>query len=72
VTTHLIAPDTWFDYHVVCRDEPEGTHVQIFVNGVLVTDFVDPERTHASGHIALQQHHDGSVLEVQSLEVREL
>jgi len=69
--THLIAPDTWFDYHVVCRDEPEGTHITIRVNGVLVTDYVDTERTHASGHIALQQHHDGSVIEVLSLEVRE-
>jgi len=72
VTTHLVPPDTWFDYHVTCRDEPEGTHVTIRVNGVVITDHVDAERRHATGHVALQQHHDGSVVEVAIVEVREL
>ena len=54
------------------RDEAAGTHLVILVNGIVITDFTDPERRHASGHIALQQHNDGSVVECRKLEVREL
>ncbi len=72
VETHLVAPDTWFEYHATCRDEAAGTRVTLRVNGVVVTDFVDAERRHAAGHVALQQHHEGSVVEVKELAVREL
>ena len=72
VTTHLIAPDTWFDYHVTCRDGDEGTRIVIRVNGAVIVDYVDTERRFEKGRIALQQHHDGSVLEVKLVEVREL
>jgi glucose/arabinose dehydrogenase len=68
----LVGHDTWFDYHVLCKDEPEGTRIQIRVNHILVTDYLDRERKHAAGHIALQQHHDGSVLRAKNLEIREL
>ncbi len=71
VMASLVGPDTWFDYHVRCVDEPGGTHVTIAVNGVVITDFVDPERRHAAGHVALQQHHEGSLIEVRRLELRE-
>jgi hypothetical protein len=46
--------------------------VQIRVNGVLVSDFLDRERTHKSGHIAFQQHHEGSVIRLRDIYVREL
>ncbi|MEM7309937.1 MAG: family 16 glycoside hydrolase [Planctomycetota bacterium] len=72
IKTHLVSSDTWFDYHVTCRDVDEGTHVMIRVNGVIFADYVDAERRHGPGHIALQQHHDGSVVEVKELRVREL
>ena len=72
VRTSLVSSDTWFDYHVTCREVEAGTHVVIRVNGVVFTDYVDTERRHASGHLALQQHHDGSVLEVKEMRVREL
>jgi hypothetical protein len=72
VLTGLIPPNTWFEQHVTCRDTDEGTHVTIRVNGVVVSDFVDTERRHASGHVAFQQHHDGSVVEYRNIEVREL
>lgn len=72
VKTHLVGPDTWFDYRVLCRDEPGGTRIQVRVNGILVSDVLDPERRHTSGHVALQQHHEGSVLEVRDLAVRDL
>jgi len=72
VATQLVAPDTWFDYDVACRDEDAGTHVTISVNGVVITDYVDEARSHASGHVAIQQHHETSVVEVRDLYVREL
>ncbi len=72
VRTELIPPGTWFTEEVTCRDTDAGTHVTIALNGVVVTDFTDTERRHASGHIALQQHNDGSVVEFRSIEVREL
>jgi hypothetical protein len=71
VTTSLVGPGTWFDYHVRCVDEPAGTHVTIRVNGVVITDFIDAERRHAAGHIALQQHDPGSVVQYRRVEVRE-
>ena len=72
VKVQLIPPKTWFEQHVTCRDEPGGTHVTIRINGVVVTDFVDPERRHASGHVALQQHDEGSTVSYKDIEVREL
>jgi len=38
---------------------------------VLVNQFVDRKNTHTEGHVALQQHHEGSVVELRKLEVRE-
>jgi hypothetical protein len=70
--TTLVPPDTWFDYFVRCVDEPAGTHVAILVNGVQFVDFVDTERRHTGGHVALQQHHEGSVIEARDLWIREL
>lgn len=72
IKTQLVPPDTWFQYHVTCRDESAGTHITIRVNGVVVNDFIDKERVHACGHVAFQQHHDGSVIRVKDVEVREL
>jgi hypothetical protein len=68
----LVAADTWFDYGLRCEDTDEGTHIVIMINGVVVTDVVDKERRHPSGHFAVQQHHDGSVISVRRIEVREL
>ena len=72
VHVELITPGTWFTQHVTCRDTDEGTHVTIRINDVVVTDYVDVERRHASGHVAFQQHHDGSEVEYRNVEVREL
>jgi hypothetical protein len=72
VKVELIPPKTWFTEEIAVRDTEGGTHVTIAVNGVVVTDFVDTERLHAAGHIALQQHNDGSVVEFRNLQVREL
>jgi glucose/arabinose dehydrogenase len=70
--TTLIPPDTWFDYRVRCVDEPGGVHITLTIDGVTFVDYVDAERKHASGHIAIQQHHEGSVIEAKDLWIREL
>jgi hypothetical protein len=70
--TTLVPPDTWFDYRVRCVDEPAGVHVTIWVDGVVFVDHVDAEKKHARGHIAIQQHHEGSVIEAKDLWIREL
>jgi hypothetical protein len=57
---------------VKCVDEPDGVHITIKVNDIVVTEYVDKERKFASGHVALQQHHDGSVVYYRDVEVREL
>ncbi len=72
VKARLVPPDTWFTYHVTCRDHADGVHITIRINDILVTEYVDAERKHASGHVALQQHHDGSVVSYRDVEVREL
>lgn len=58
--------NAWFDYRVRC----EGDRVRTWVNGVpmvdaRLTDFAD-------GHIALQTHHPGNVVEYREIEVRRL
>jgi glucose/arabinose dehydrogenase len=70
--TTLVPPDTWFEYRVRCVDEPAGTHITIWLNEVVFVDWTDPERKYARGHIALQQHHEGSVIEAKDLWIREL
>lgn len=72
VKTAFVPDDLWFDYHVTCRDEADGVRILIRVNDVLVTDYLDRERKHKSGHIAFQQHHEGSVVRVRDIFVREL
>jgi len=73
VKVHLIPADTWFDYRVRCQSEPEGVRLQAFVNGILVNDVLDPlESFAAAGHIAFEQHHLGSVVEIRDLFVRRL
>jgi hypothetical protein len=72
VETMLVPPDTWFVQQVTVRDGAEGVHVTIRVNDVVVTDHVDTERKHGAGHVAFQQHHEGSVVHYKDVEVREL
>lgn len=71
ISVQLVSDDTWFDLGLTCSDEAGGTHIQVRLNGVLFTDFVDKEQRHSAGRIALEQHHEGSVLEVKQLAIRE-
>ena len=72
VTVAPVPPNIWFDYKVRCVDESAGTHIQIWVNGFQTVDFMDTARTYKSGHLALQQHNEGSEARVKDVEVREL
>ena len=72
VKTHLVAPDTWFEYRVRCEDTGEGTRIRISIGGIVVSDFVDRERRFGPGRIAILQHHEGSTVEIRSLAIREL
>jgi len=70
-TVQLVAPDTWFRYRVLCRDEAEGTRLRLWINEVLVNDFLDREGRFDLGHIGFEQNHEGSVVELRRLELRE-
>ncbi len=69
----VLAPaDTWFDLVVRCESAGEGTRVTVRMNGVVVNEWLDTAKPFAKGRIALEQHHEGSVLEVKDLAVREI
>lgn len=64
----LVKPDEWFDYEVIAR----GNHIVIKVNGKTTVDYTDAKNTYKKGHIAFQQHNQGSVVKIKSVEVKEL
>ncbi len=70
VKVELVPAGTWFDLEVDVTDEPDGTRVRIAVNGVVTTDHLDTSRRFASGHVALQQHHEGGVVRIRDLRVK--
>lgn len=71
VTAGLIPPNTWADYYVRCEEVEGGTRVRLELNGIVMFDAVDEQR-YGAGHIALQQHHEGSVVSWENVQVREL
>jgi glucose/arabinose dehydrogenase len=72
VKSTLVPANMWFKYHVQVRDEAEGTRIKIRVNDVLTVDHLDRERKYPQGHVALQQHHEGSEIRARDLEIRPL
>jgi len=68
VREQLIADDTWWTQTVVAV----GNRIIIKVNDKIVTDYVDAKNTYTTGHLALQQHNDGSVVEFKDLMVKPL
>jgi hypothetical protein len=68
VTEQLVQDDTWWTQQVIAV----GNHIIILVNGKVVTDFIDQKNTHKAGHLALQQHNEGSVVMYRNLMVRPL
>lgn len=67
IRVELIPADAWFDLHLESRHEPEGTRIRIWLNGVLVNDYLDPERLHRGGLLVLEHAHPGTRVQFQDL-----
>ncbi|MEO8428520.1 MAG: DUF1080 domain-containing protein [Verrucomicrobiota bacterium] len=68
VGEQLVADDTWWTQHVIAI----GNRIIIKVNDKIVTDYVDDKKTYISGHLALQQHNQGSVVQYRNVVVKPL
>lgn len=68
IKEQLVQDDTWWTQHIIAI----GNRIIIKVNGKIVVDFVDEKNTYTSGHLALQQHDPGSVVEYKNVMVRAL
>lgn len=66
VKEQLVPDDTWWTQHIIAN----GNHIIIKVNDKTVVDFVDQANTYKKGHLALQQHNKGSVVEFKDLMMR--
>ena len=64
----LVKDDTWWTQHIIAI----GNHVIIKVNDKVVTDHIDKNNTYKAGHLAFQQHNDGSVVEYRNVMVKRL
>jgi peptidylprolyl isomerase len=64
-----IVPGEWFTLEVVAK----GNHIEIKWNGKTMAEYTDEERPgYARGHIALQQHDPGTMVEFRKVEIKEL
>jgi hypothetical protein len=68
VTDQLVPDETWWTQHIIAI----GNRIVIKVNDKIVTDFVDEKNTYTAGHLALQQHDPGSVVEYRNVMVKPL
>lgn len=68
VKEQLIADDTWWTQHIIAI----GNRTIIKVNDKIVVDFVDTKNSYTVGHLALQQHDPGSVVEYRNVMVKPL
>lgn len=72
IRTRLIPfDDCWFTQRVLCTDEPDGTRVRIFVNGIQVVDHLDTTRRFARGALVLARYRPGATLQFSEIQVRE-
>jgi hypothetical protein len=69
-------PDEWFTQEVEVVDKPfRGkvvTSITVKVNGEILYQFQDFDRTFTQGHFAFQQHDPGSKVCIRKIEVMEL
>ena len=66
VLKQLHKPDEWFTQEVIA----DGDHIIIKVNDEVVVDTQD--KKFAKGHLAIQQHNEGSVVTIRKAEIKEL
>ncbi|MEY9359686.1 hypothetical protein ABH994_002407 [Bradyrhizobium yuanmingense] len=50
--------------------EAVGSRIKVTLNGVLVNDFTDPKPRSLRGHIALQNHNDGSKVQFRNIRIK--
>jgi hypothetical protein len=72
----LVPPDTFFTQEVEAQDvNYRGklvTRIKVSVNGELLYEFQDHDRSWTEGHFAFQQHDPGSRVTIRKVEVMEL
>jgi hypothetical protein len=64
----LVPDDTWWTQHIIAI----GNRIIIKVNDTIVVDHVEDKNTHIEGHLALQQHDPGSVVQYRRVSVKPL
>jgi hypothetical protein len=64
----LTNDDEWFTQHITAR----GNHIVIRINDKVTADYKDETETYKKGYVALQQHHEGSVVKYRKLLVKPL
>ena len=52
--------------------EAIGKRIKVTINGVLVNDYTDPNPRSLRGHIALQNHHDGSKVQFRNIGIQSI
>jgi hypothetical protein len=76
VYKQLVPPDTFFTQEVQVVDrEYRGkvvTFIKVTVNGEVLYEFLDHDRSWKEGHFAFQQHDPGSKVTIRKVEVMEL
>jgi hypothetical protein len=72
----IVPPDTFFTQEVEAQDvNYRGklvTRIKVWVNGDLLYEFQDFDRSWTEGHFAFQQHDPGSRVTIRKVEVMEL
>lgn len=68
VMEQLVPDDTWWTQHIIA----DGNHIIIKVNDKVVVDQVDEKNRFTKGHLAVQQHHEGSVVMYRNIMMRKL
>ncbi|PHS12288.1 MAG: hypothetical protein COA78_08525 [Blastopirellula sp.] len=64
--TGVFKPDDWNKYRIVCQ----GPRIQVFVNGVLITDI--EHSGSLSGYFGIQHHGHGGMVSFRNLRVQKL
>jgi hypothetical protein len=71
VKTRLVPPNTWFTEQVTCEDVPDGVHIVIAVNDVVIADCIDKKQLHGPGHLAFEHRGPGTSVQIKDALVRE-
>lgn len=72
----LVKPDTFFTQEIEAIDKMYRgamvTHIKVSVNGEVLFEFLDHDRSWTEGHFGFQQHDPGSHVTIRKIEVMEL